>query len=373
MLKDVIRNGDILSYEVYKGFLRMDGQTLVNLEIFNNNASSVKRLLRNWICHPLQDVEKMNNRLDLPHLERLLGLVKSSFQSSSVLLLALIGNKLLKQRIRLRIGMPMVMLLQKHGIMTTSLSEEVSLPMLNGSEGLDKSLAQFEAAMDSDFPNYQAETLSNLMELFVEKATQWSQMIRAINCIDNGGLPVPNDIHLGEGSSYFPGTLLLTGPNIGGKSTLLRATCLAVILAQVFCHLVEPVNCRLLFATHYHPLTKEFAAHPRTLKTSSQLDQKLVFLYRLASGACPEGYGMQIALMAGVPSSVIQTASKAGQVMKEMVGESLKSSEQRENFSALHEEWLKALISISKTAEVDFDNDAFDSLFCLWHEPTNIL
>lgn len=37
-LNEVMRNGDIFSYEVYKGFLRMDGQTLVNLEIFNNNA-----------------------------------------------------------------------------------------------------------------------------------------------------------------------------------------------------------------------------------------------------------------------------------------------------------------------------------------------
>lgn len=124
------------------------------------------------------------------------------------------------------------------------------------------------------------------MELFVEKATQWSQTIHAINCIDvlrsfaisaissresmcrptvlphsryanslmettspilhlkglwhpyalveHGGEPVPNDIHLGgDGSSYSPGSLLLTGPNMGGKSTLLRATCLAVILAQV--------------------------------------------------------------------------------------------------------------------------------------------
>lgn len=30
--------------------------------------------------------------------------------------------------------------------------------------------------------------------------------------------------------------LLLTGPNMGGKSTLLRATCLAVVLAQVGCY-----------------------------------------------------------------------------------------------------------------------------------------
>ncbi|KAL2228957.1 UNVERIFIED_CONTAM: DNA mismatch repair protein MSH7, partial [Sesamum indicum] len=149
----------------------------------------------------------------------------------------------------------------------------------------------------------------------------------------------------------------------------------------VFRHLVESVNCRLLFATHYHPLTKEFAAHPLVLlqhmacsfdsasKLSSQVDQKLVFLYRLASGACPESYGMKIALMAGIPSSVVEAASKAGQVMKEMVGESFKSSEQRENFSTLHEEWLKSVLSLSETAEVDFDNDdAFDSLICLWHE-----
>ncbi|KAL7093523.1 hypothetical protein ACP275_11G045500 [Erythranthe tilingii] len=564
MSNEVIRNGDIFSYEVYKGFLRMDGQTLVNLEIFNNNADggqsgtlykylnncitpSGKRLLRNWICHPLQDVDKINSRLavvedliahseitlhiaqslrQLPDLERLLGRVKSSFQSSSILLLPLIGNKLLKQRVKvfgslirgLRSGMQMLLPLQEHDIMTSSLSKVISLPMLSGSEGLDSSLAQFEAAIDSDFPNYQnhnvtdseAETLSILIELFVEKATQWAQMIHAINCIDvlrsfaisaisscgamckptvlphskfanpstdatcpilrlkglwhpyalseSGGLPVPNDIYLGgDGSSYLPGTLLLTGPNMGGKSTLLRATCLAVILAQLGCyvpcetctlsvvdiiftrlgaadrimtgestfliectetasvlqnatpnslvlldelgrgtstfdgyaiayavfrHLVESVNCRLMFATHYHSLTKEFAAHPRvklqhmaccfdwTSKstTPSQSNQKLIFLYRLASGACPESYGMQTALMAGIPSSVIKSASEAGEVMKEIVAGSFKKSEQRENFSTLHEEWLKSLLSISTTSAADFDDDAFDSLYCLWHE-----
>lgn len=130
----------------------------------------------------------------------------------------------------------------------------------------------------------EAETLAILMELFIEKAAQWSQVIHAINNIDvlrsfavvtinsagvmcrpvllpqskfpnpaieamhplletkglwhpyalgeNGGLPVPNNIHLG-GNRKVPCTMLLTGPNMGGKSTLLRATCLAVILAQV--------------------------------------------------------------------------------------------------------------------------------------------
>nr|XP_016505221.1 PREDICTED: DNA mismatch repair protein MSH7-like isoform X1 [Nicotiana tabacum] len=137
MLDEVLRNGDILSYEVYRGCLKMDGQTLVNLEIFNNNAdgspsgtlykyldncvtSPGKRLLRNWVCHPLKDVEKINHRLDvidrfvenseatlsaaqylrkLPDLDRLVGRVKASIQSSEALLLPLIGAKILKQRV----------------------------------------------------------------------------------------------------------------------------------------------------------------------------------------------------------------------------------------------------------------------------------
>lgn len=41
---------------------------------------------------------------------------------------------------------------------------------------------------------------------------------------------VPNDITIG--GSHHASFILLTGPNMGGKSTLLRQVCLAVILAQ---------------------------------------------------------------------------------------------------------------------------------------------
>lgn len=397
-----------------------------------------------------------------------------------------------------------------------SLSEVLKLPMLSGSSGVDKLLTQFEAAIDSDFPNYEnhdvtdsdAEILSILIELFIEKTTQWLQVIHAINHIDvlrsfavianfscgamsrpvilphsepatlsgetrgpllkikglwhpfaigeNGGLPVPNDIHLGEDTDgNHPRTLLLTGPNMGGKSTLLRATCLAVILGQlgsyvpckmcilslvdvvftrlgaidrimtgestffiectetasvlrnatqdslvlldelgrgtstfdgyaiayaVFRHLVEKVNCRLLFATHYHPLTKEFASHPHVTlqhmactfnlkgEKSSGGEQELVFLYQLTSGACPESYGLQVALMAGIPKEVVEAASTAGRMMKQSIGESFRTSEQRSEFSTLHEEWLKALLTVSRLGEHNFDDDAWDTLFCLWHE-----
>ncbi|XP_030516396.2 DNA mismatch repair protein MSH7 isoform X2 [Rhodamnia argentea] len=564
MLDDVLKNGDITPYEVYKGCLRMDGQTLVNLEIFSNSADggtsgtlykyldncttcSGKRLLRHWICHPLKDVESINDRLNvidslsaqpevmsliaqnlrkLPDLERLLGRVKSSVQRSASLLLPLVAQKVLKNLVKffgslvkgMRTAVNLLMLLQEERNISSSLSKVFGIPVLGSNNGLDKYLTQFEAAIDSDFPKYQdhdvtdsdAETLSILIELFVEKAPQWSAVVHAINCIDvlrsftltaksslgassrpvilpqsktmrlsreakgpilkitglwhpfalgeNGGLPVPNDIFLGEDTDgYHPHTLLLTGPNMGGKSTLLRATCLAVILAQLGCyvpcercilssvdiiftrlgatdrimagestffvectetasvlqnatedslvildelgrgtstfdgyaiayavfrHLVEKVNCRLLFATHYHPLTKEFGSHPRVtlqhmacaLKSNggnhSKSDQELVFLYKLSSGACPESYGLQVACMAGIPQQVVESASKAGQLMKMSVGKSFKSSEQRLEFSTLHEEWLKTLLSVAQTGghNVNDDEDSLDTFFCLWHE-----
>lgn len=56
-----------------------------------------------------------------------------------------------------------------------------------------------------------------------------------------GGAVIANDIVLGgapqEEGARGPGgparALLLTGPNMGGKSTLLRTACVSVILAQV--------------------------------------------------------------------------------------------------------------------------------------------
>lgn len=54
---------------------------------------------------------------------------------------------------------------------------------------------------------------------------------------------IPNDVRLGMvgeqqegGNKADERIVLLTGPNMGGKSTLLRQTCLAIIMAQVGCY-----------------------------------------------------------------------------------------------------------------------------------------
>ncbi|OUM61435.1 hypothetical protein PIROE2DRAFT_28032, partial [Piromyces sp. E2] len=52
---------------------------------------------------------------------------------------------------------------------------------------------------------------------------------------------IPNDTYLG---GERPKLILLTGPNMGGKSTLLRQTCIAVIMAQIGCY-VPARKCRL--------------------------------------------------------------------------------------------------------------------------------
>ncbi|XP_025817755.1 DNA mismatch repair protein MSH7 [Panicum hallii] len=550
MLHDALKNGEVLPYHVYKTCLRMDGQTLVNLEIFSNNfdggssgtlykhlnhcvTASGKRLLRRWICHPLKDIDAINKRLDvveafiqncglgpttlvylrkIPDLERLLGQVRSTVGLPSSVKLPFVGERILKKRIKtfimlingLRNGLDLLNDLQRadHGV--SALYKAVEIPALSS---LRELIHQFEENVQNEFPYYQdldvkdddGNTLAVLVELFIGKASEWSLVINAVSTIDvlrsfaattlssfgamcrphillkddvpilrmkglwhpyafaesANGL-VPNDLTLGQdlsGLNRF--ALLLTGPNMGGKSTIMRATCLAIVLAQLGCyvpcasceltladsiftrlgatdrimsgestflvectetasvlqnatedslvlldelgrgtstfdgyaiayavfrHLVERVQCRLLFATHYHSLTKEFASHPhvslqhmacmfrpRSGAHDSNGEKELTFLYRLTSGACPESYGLQVATMAGIPRSIVEKASVAGQAMRSKIAGNFKSSEERAEFSTRHEEWLRTAVAVI-VKDGHLDEDIMDTLYCVSQE-----
>jgi DNA mismatch repair protein MSH6 len=64
------------------------------------------------------------------------------------------------------------------------------------------------------------------------------------------------------------------------------------------------------------------------------------------SGACPESYGLQVATMAGLPKSIVEKASVAGEMMRSKIARNFKSSEERVEFSTLHEEWFMAAIYV---------------------------
>ncbi|XP_076896230.1 DNA mismatch repair protein MSH6-like isoform X2 [Bidens hawaiensis] len=204
------------------------------------------------------------------------------------------------------------------------------------------------------------------------------------------GTFVPNDVSIG--GSNKARFILLTGPNMGGKSTLLRQVCLAVILAQVGAdvpaesfkmspvdrifvrmgakdhimagqstfltelletasmlssathnslvaldelgrgtatsdgqaiaasvleHLVNKVQCRGLFSTHYHHLALDYQQVPKVslchmaCKVGMELGglEEVTFLYKLTSGACPKSYGVNVARLAGLPDDVLKKAA----------------------------------------------------------------
>jgi len=187
--------------------------------------------------------------------------------------------------------------------------------------------------------------------------------------------------------------MIITGPNMGGKSTLLREACLAVIMAQIGCYapatecvlspadriftrigasdrllegkstffvemeetknilskatdkslvvmdelgrgtstfdglaiadsvlryIVEKIQCRVLFTTHYHMLLDEFRKSPNIslYNMSCVVDEEtehVTFLYKLQRGECPKSYGISVAKLAGIPLEVTEMAKVATQ------------------------------------------------------------
>ncbi|CAI4219273.1 unnamed protein product [Parascedosporium putredinis] len=168
---------------------------------------------------------------------------------------------------------------------------------------------------------------------------------------------IPNDVKLGGDTANIS---LLTGANAAGKSTVLRMSCVAVIMAQVGCY-VPAVSARLtpvdrimsrlgandnIFAaqsTFFVELseTKKILseATPRSLVILDELgrgtssydgvavaqairprrmqihvddeERRVTFLYRLEDGVAEGSFGMHCASMCGIPARVVESAEVA--------------------------------------------------------------
>jgi DNA mismatch repair protein MutS len=193
---------------------------------------------------------------------------------------------------------------------------------------------------------------------------------------------IANDLSLTPGQH----ALLITGPNMGGKSTYMRQTALIVLLAhigsyvpaasahigpmdQIFTriganddlasgrstfmvemietahilkqatpqslvlideigrgtstydgmalayaccvHLAETISAYTLFSTHYFELTALPETYPCIQNVHLQAtvsDEQLIFLYQVEHGPANQSYGLDVAALAGVPSTILASA-----------------------------------------------------------------
>src|SRR5947209_2428101 len=203
----------------------------------------------------------------------------------------------------------------------------------------------------------------------------------------DGDTFIPNDAHLE--AEHEARIILLTGPNMAGKSTYLRQVALITLLAQIGCfvparsariglvdliftrvgaeddiasgkstfmiemeetatilhhatrhsliildeigrgtstydglsiaravveHLHNVTGARTLFATHYHELASmaEELPHLRiyTMAISDDEQGEIIFMHRVTPGCIGRSYGVHVAKLAGMPSSIVKRAEE---------------------------------------------------------------
>ena len=239
---------------------------------------------------------------------------------------------------------------------------------------------------------------------------------------------VPNDVYLDTEQQQI---LIITGPNMAGKSALLRQTGLIVLMAQMgsfvpaasakiglvdkvftrvgasdnlsggestfmvemtetasimnnlsanslilldeigrgtstydgisiawalaeYLHNHPTAHAKTLFATHYHELT-ELADNLARIKNFSvatkELGNKVVFLRKLVPGSAQRSFGIHVAKMAGMPTSIVQRANAIlAELEQQHVGEHL-----RERVKAIPKEQQPVQLSFFDLSSPQWD------------------
>jgi len=88
------------------------------------------------------------------------------------------------------------------------------------------------------------------------------------------------------------------------------------IAEAVLHHLATHLQPLGFFATHYNTLGVSFKSHPqiKPMRMAIVVDQEsrdITFLYKLESGTAPGSFGMNVALMCGIPKEIVDNAEVA--------------------------------------------------------------
>lgn len=87
---------------------------------------------------------------------------------------------------------------------------------------------------------------------------------------------------------------------------------LAIARAVIeYIHNNPRLNCRTLFATHYHELTELPNILPRTINYNvavAEQGEDIVFLHKVLPGGADQSYGVHVAQLAGMPRPVVERA-----------------------------------------------------------------
>ncbi len=84
-------------------------------------------------------------------------------------------------------------------------------------------------------------------------------------------------------------------------------------------HLHNVVKAKTLFATHYHVLNKLAEKCPRVKNynvAAKEIDGDIVLLHKLVPGGTDQSFGIHVAKLAGLPSSVIQRAQELQETLQ---------------------------------------------------------
>ena len=85
----------------------------------------------------------------------------------------------------------------------------------------------------------------------------------------------------------------------------------------------DHIRAKALFATHYHELTEMAEIRPSvknyTVAVTHQ-GEEIVFLHQLIEGGANKSYGIQVAQLAGLPTTVIERAKSVLEVLEEQDG-----------------------------------------------------